>query len=184
MKKINPISQVYNKLTVIEEHSKTRNGHYRYVCHCECGNKTNVLLTHLRQGSTISCGCANKKGNQSNNWSGIGEISGSFWNHHIVRSATGEKGRRSSVDLLITKEFAWNLFLSQNKKCKLSGMEIKFPIINSDKSYTASLDRIDSSLGYTENNVQWVHKDINMMKRIYNNEYFINMCKLIAKNNE
>ncbi len=51
---------------------------------------------------------------------------------------------------------------------------------NSETS--ASLDRIDSSLGYIEENVQWVHKDVNMMKRIYDNNYFIKMCKLIAEN--
>ena len=36
-----------------------------------------------------------------------------------------------------------------------------------------SLDRIDSSKGYEENNVQWVHKDINLMKNKYDNKYFI-----------
>jgi hypothetical protein len=181
-KKSEMINKKFGKLVVLSEHSKTRNGHIRYECVCECGNKTNVLGTHLRQGNTISCGCANKKGSDRKQWTGIGEMSGDFWYNHIVRSATGSKGRKE-IELTITKEYVWDLFIKQNRKCSLSGIELTFPTKHKDKTYTASLDRIDSSKGYIEGNVQWVHKDINMMKRIYSQEYFINMCKLVAENN-
>lgn len=182
MKKIEMINKKFGKLVPISEHSTTRNGHIRYVCNCDCGNVTNVLGTHLRQGTTISCGCASPKGSDRVQWKGVGEMSGEFWHTHIVRSANGDKGRKP-IELTITKEYAWNLFLKQNRKCALSGLDIKFPSKNKDKSYTASLDRIDSSKGYIEGNVQWVHKDINMMKRIYNNDYFIEMCRLVNNNN-
>lgn len=43
-----------------------------------------------------------------------------------------------------------------------------------------SLDRIDSNKGYVEGNVQWVHKDVNMMKQSYSNERFIGICCMIA----
>ena len=49
---------------------------------------------------------------------------------------------------------------------------------------TASLDRIDSLKGYTEDNVQWVHKHINFMKGSLSENKFIEYCKLIVKNNE
>jgi len=45
---------------------------------------------------------------------------------------------------------------------------------------TASLDRIDSSKGYIEGNVQWVHKMVNMSKQQYTQEEFINMCIAVA----
>lgn len=48
---------------------------------------------------------------------------------------------------------------------------------------TASLDRIDSSKGYVEGNVHWVHKDINIMKWDFPLETFIKMCKFVAENN-
>lgn len=38
--------------------------------------------------------------------------------------------------------------------------------------------------GYTEDNVHMIHKDINRMRNKFNLEYFIKICKLIAKNNE
>lgn len=97
-----------------------------------------------------------------------GEISGERW----ARILVGAKSR--DIEFYITQEFAWNLFLSQKRKCKLTGLSIDF----NDK--TASLDRIDSSLPYTNENVQWIHKDINIMKHDYSQKDFIKMCKKIS----
>jgi len=166
---------------VVSEHSTTRNGHIRYYCACDCGNFTNVLGTHLRQLSTKSCGCLIPVGKMRKDWKGFEEISGDFWYSHIIRSANGNKGRRTKLEIDITLEYCWKLFILQNRKCKLSGLELFFPKRHNDKSYTASLDRIDSSKGYIKGNVQWVHKDINIMKNKFNQNYFIQMCKNITK---
>jgi len=181
MKKLDPIGETYGKLKIISEHSMTRNQHRKFSCQCECGNTTNVLLTHLRQGNTKSCGCDIPIGKNHNQWNGVGEMSGAFWYNHVVRSANGGKGRRK-IELTITKEEAWQLFLDQNKKCKLSNVEIKFPSKSKDRSWTASLDRIDSSKGYVIDNVQWLHKDINMLKRTYSQSRFIELCQFVAEN--
>lgn len=170
----------FGKLKVIEEHSKTRNGHIRYKCICDCGNIANILGTHLIQGNSKSCGCSVPTGRNHKQWNGFGEISGGFWYDHIIKSSLGTKSRRA-IEVLIDVEYGWNLFLKQDKKCALSGEILFFPKKHKDKFWTASLDRIDSLKGYIEGNVQWVHKDINMMKRIYNNNYFIQTCIKIAK---
>jgi len=183
MKKIDIIGKEFGRLTVVSQHSKTRNGHIRYQCKCSCGKISNVLGTHLRQGNSKSCGCAIPVGRAHKDWNGVGKISGAFWYDHIVKSANGSKGR-SPVDLTLTKQQAWDLFIKQDGKCALSGIILSFPERHNDKTWTASLDRIDSSKGYTQNNVQWLHKDVNMMKRIYDQDYFINICKLIANENK
>lgn len=172
-------TQKFGKLLVLSIHSKSRNGHIRYTCLCDCGKETNVLGTHLIQGNTKSCGCDKPVGKTHHQWKGVGEMSGDFWHMHIVRSANGDKGKRKPVELTLTMDEAWDLFLKQNRKCALSGIELSFPRVSKDKSYTASLDRIDSSKGYILDNVQWVHKDINLMKNKFDNQYFINMCKNI-----
>jgi len=56
-------------------------------------------------------------------------------------------------------------------------------VYNHNSSVTASLDRIDSKLDYRKTNVQWVHKDINMMKRVLKQDYFIKLCTDVADNN-
>jgi hypothetical protein len=48
---------------------------------------------------------------------------------------------------------------------------------------TASADRIDSSRGYVEGNVQWVHKWINLMKLDHSQHDFISYCAAVAIHN-
>lgn len=183
MKKLDLVGQQFGSLTVIREHSKSRTGLIKYLCQCRCGKETSVFSTHLIQGNTKSCGCLRPIGKMRKDWTGCGEISGGFWWNHIVRSANGDKGRRSPVPLEITICEAWDLFLYQDRKCALSGVPLAFPIKHKDKGWTASLDRIDSCKGYLRDNIRWVHKDINMLKRTFDNNYFIHLCKQVANNN-
>jgi len=44
-----------------------------------------------------------------------------------------------------------------------------------------SLDRIDNNKGYIKRNIQLVHKDVNFMKYVHVQKYFIKMCKLVAE---
>jgi hypothetical protein len=53
-----------------------------------------------------------------------------------------------------------------------------------DNTSTASLDRIDSKVGYTKNNVQWVHKDVNNAKQDFEEDYFFNMCREVVAHKE
>jgi hypothetical protein len=53
--------------------------------------------------------------------------------------------------------------------------------VNGDKIRTASLDRIDNDKGYVKSNIQWIHKDINYMKRILSQKKLIEYCNLVAK---
>jgi hypothetical protein len=90
------------------------------------------------------------------------------------------KDRGHSWDLEI--EDVWQLYLDQDKKCALSGMDIGWS--KTGLTATASIDRIDSSEGYLLENVQLVHKDVNFMKQNYDQDYFIGVCKLIATYNK
>jgi len=60
---------------------------------------------------------------------------------------------------------------------------IKLERLDKRHNGSPSLDRIDSSKGYIKGNVQWIHKDVNIMKNKFNQEYFIEMCKLVASSN-
>lgn len=171
-------------LTVQHRINETRNDRVLWQCICVCGTVTRYSTNHLTRkiNPVKSCGCLKKRnGVQHKQWTGAGEISGNFWYNHVVRSANGAKGR-NKLKLDVTKEYVWDLFLKQGRKCALSGIELILPKKWDDNSYTASLDRIDSSEGYTKENVQWVHKDINMMKRTYSQQHFVSMCKKVAEN--
>ena len=94
-----------------------------------------------------------------------------------------DAGKRG-IEFKITGDYLWELFVSQQGKCALSGVNLLLgkPYRDSHRrklSGTASLDRIDSSGHYEEGNVQWVHTDVNMMKLRFSNEDFLNYCKLV-----
>jgi hypothetical protein len=62
-------------------------------------------------------------------------------------------------------------------KCALTNWPLNLSFSNA----TASLDRIDSGKGYTRENIQWVHKMVNMCKNKYMQQDFISMCHAVAQ---
>ena len=65
-----------------------------------------------------------------------------------------------------------------NKVCSLSGDKLYFGRIKSRLETNASIDRIDSLLGYSIDNIQIVTKNINIMKAALTQEEFIRIIKL------
>ena len=51
------VGMKFGRLTVLRKHDKTNSGHLRWLCECECGNKTIVYGICLKRGTTKSCGC-------------------------------------------------------------------------------------------------------------------------------
>lgn len=114
-------------------------------------------------------------------WSGHEEISGTY----LLKLEQGATQR--NIEFQLTKEELWDLFIKQDRKCALSGIEIAFApkgkcVPQYKELQTASLDRIDSNKPYTIDNVQWVHKNINKMKQDLPQEVFVDLCKLVANN--
>jgi predicted DNA-binding protein YlxM (UPF0122 family) len=90
--------------------------------------------------------------------------------------------KRRKINFQITVDDLWRQFEIQNRKCSLSGLELQFPKFGEKPTVqTASLDRINSDLGYTTDNIQWLHKDVNKMKWELSQERFIELCILITK---
>lgn len=154
---------------------------------CTCCNKTITYKDKYKLKRAIkenkcckSCSITNinktrgyTKGIKNPSWKSSNEIPFSWFSKYFLRAKRKRKGT-------ITIEDIYNLWLSQNKKCNLSGLEIDF--IKRENGITASIDRIDSNKDYTLENVQLVHKDVNLMKNYFNQNYFINICKLIGDN--
>ena len=82
----------------------------------------------------------------------------------------------------ITIQEVHELWIKQDKKCALTRLPIDW--IRRDNGVTCSIDRISSDGEYTIDNIQLVHKDINLMKNHFNQDYFIQMCKLVCENNK
>lgn len=164
-------NQEFNWLKVIKKTGFKKYNSIEWECECKCGNKTFATTKQLKSGDKKSCGCS-----RDLQWKGCGEISGTYWG----RLQSGAKKR--GLEFTITIEYAWELFLKQDGKCKLSRINLFFFKKRIDQQ-NASLDRIDSTKGYIEGNVQWLHKKVNNMKNVQDQLEFINLCKMIAQNN-
>lgn len=156
---------------------KSKKGRKYFTCLCDCGSlkETSVSQSNIFSGAVRSCGCLTElSGREHSNWKGYEDIS--QWTYYRIKQNAEIRGL--VFDLSI--EFLWDLYLKQDKKCALTGRDIIFTSNPRVDLQTASLDRIDSNFGYTRNNVQWLHKDVNLMKQNLGEEYFIQTCKEIV----
>lgn len=175
----NMLGQKFSKLLVTGIAPK-RSGKTAWYCTCDCGKTQHAVTQNaLVSGTTTSCGCAkNRTSSENPLWTGCGEISGHTWSH-IKANAVHPK-RSAPIPFALTIEEAWQLFLDQGRCCALTGVELTFKAFGTDSTQTASLDRIDSGKGYAVDNIQWIHKRVNLMKNTQTDQEFIEMCRLVV----
>lgn len=170
------VGDTINKIEIIKDLGYVGGKNKSISCKCHCGSIFIVKKQNLI--SVRSCGCSkNRIASSHAQWIGVGQLSGSVVSK--IKSSASKKGFDFNIDI----KFLSELFEKQNKKCALSGLEIELPGSNKALRHglrTASLDRIDSYRGYVVGNVQWVHKDINMMKQRFYQERFIKLCDLVT----
>ena len=193
-----PINDLTNErfgnLEVLRMEYINRYGRFLWwaICKCHICKREDYIIkpSDLKNGykNLENCGCdrnyifEKQRGKNNKKFAGFEEVHGRYVSN-IKRRA-----KKHKLDFDLSAEFLWNLYLKQNKKCALSGVELIFDLPgNKEYKYfesgNASLDRIDSSKGYTKDNVQWVHKDINLMKMYLKQDNFINWCRTITKFN-
>lgn len=153
---------VNNKLSIEDICLKHR------CCHSRVSKLLSINNIHIRSN--------NGGGIHNKFWKGTEHVSYSYFNNVKMKA----KDRELSFNISI--QYIEDLFVLQKGKCAYSKVELT--IAHKPKIYTASLDRIDSSIGYEVGNVQWVHKVVNYMKQSLKEEEFINWCKLIAENHD
>lgn len=180
-------------------------GYLKVLCTL-CDTEHFVRSDTLKKGEAKKCrACSNKEKYLKNvkdkkiafkGYSLKHRGSGDFTKTQLLRikHSCNKRGIRWDETYMNTENL-WNLLISQNHKCAISGLDIWLSKgdnismqtdqrnLNYD-GWNASLDRVDSSKGYVEGNLQWVHRDINFMKNTHSQDYFIKLCKIIAKNNE
>jgi hypothetical protein len=134
----------------------------------------------LTRKQTQSCGCYKNELLSARTWQGYEEISGVYWGR--LKTDAVKRG----VAWEISVEDAWRLFLFQGRQCPMSGQSLHFErnFKKNGKNQTASLDRIDSNLGYVIGNIQWVHKSINVLKWDWNIDELHDMCEKVLSKKE
>lgn len=96
-----------------------------------------------------------------------------------VKTSEKDRGLEVSITYLDIKK----LWFKQRGKCSYSGVELVLPENLQDyRENIVSIDRIDSRVGYIRENIQMVHRNVNYMKGILEEGYFLSLCTLIANN--
>jgi hypothetical protein len=176
MKAIDLKGQKFGKLSV-REFAGHKNKSRQWLCVCDCGNEKIVRGAHLTKGYTKSCGCeAHPSKSNHKSWKGYEDIPLDFFTT-VKRNA-----EIRNIEFDITIEYLWEVFEKQNHKCSLSGRDLKFGRVTKDrKGKNVSIDRIDSTIGYVSGNIQWIDKQINIMKNNLNEKEFLSLCNEIVK---
>lgn len=176
------VGTVHGKLTVTGYSHTDDRRNYVWDCMCECGcsvkRNTKYFSTMNHRGRNASCGhrgCqSTPRGAQAYNWKGAEFVTGSY----VTR--TRQNARNRGLDFEVDIDYLNTLMISQHHKCKLTGVDI---CILSEKLHpgetTASLDRVDPSIGYVVGNVQWLHKTVNRIKQNLTEKELLSWCKAI-----
>ena len=107
--------------------------------------------------------------------------------HHHRRTLKGtisnklmsakKRARKDNLEFTLTNLFITALWNKQEGKCAKTGVEMGRI---GDGWLSPSLDRIDSSMGYTEDNVQWTCWRYNDAKSNMSDNAFISLCLAVA----
>lgn len=150
--------------------ANSRSASYRVQC-LKCFKHRTIKRRDnaIRSSSGLCISCSNRS-RLPTNYQGINILLISkFRTNALIRGKVWDLTLNQLVDLAD----------AQDRKCAFSGMPLVF---DQSKNNTASLDRLDNSKGYTIDNVQWVHKDLNMMRGSIQVERFVDLCKKVARN--
>lgn len=126
--------------------------------------KTTCASCRTARNNTKRKGTKSKENNPA--WRGYGVVPGKVFSK-LKRGA-----EKRDIPFEIAIEDIANQYSKQKERCAFTGFEIFFGI-------DASVDRIDSSKGYTIDNIQIVHKTLNLMKRDIPNDEFIMWCRCV-----
>ncbi len=152
-------------LKVLSEIKRTNKKGGKHFCSLSCSGKVNhrknidpkIAKDNLLIGY-----------NKSDKYTGLRE--------HLRRA----KYRNQDVD--ITLDDLLEQWDNQAGVCPYSGVNLIHPIRMKDEGliYMASLDRVDSNIGYMKGNIQFISAVANMAKNNMTHEQMVEFCKLIC----
>jgi len=157
------------------KYKRNKRGDTLWNVKCKCGEMSWQKACRLTKGRAQMCRSCHHE-NISNH--------GKYTPWFLFREAS-ERAKKKNIEFKLSLDYLDSILEDQEFKCIYSGVELgmEFSINKRVGKNTASIDRIDSSKGYIEGNVQWVHKVVNNMKSSLAEGEFLKWCKLVAKNN-
>lgn len=166
MEKINLTNKKFGRITALYPTEERKYRAIVWQCKCDCGNYINVTIQSLKSGNTKSCGCSRYKYN--------------YKEEKLLKYFTSLdfSAKRRKIEFKITLDDIYKQWYDQNGLCNYTNIKLKLPYEKDE--FTGSIDRINSSIGYTKNNIQWILKEINFMKGNMSESKFKTICRLVS----
>lgn len=119
-------------------------------------------------------------------WAGKGKKKDQFSGIRKLHSTIKGRCLRSGKEFNLTLSYLLELWISQEGKCSYLKTDLVLPSTdyshdNSNPNKLASLDRIDSSKGYVEGNVQFIALTLNYSKNKYSEEIMLELFEMIKQ---
>jgi hypothetical protein len=177
--------QVIDSITIMDDDYYFDGERWTIRILCVCGNIDYKRISSIKNSRYKICKICCEKMEYSEyrkqrsdifDKNGLNKVWLTGIKNNLVRGVMKE--RKLNCD--ITSEDLYNQLKDQDFKCALTGIPLNV-ILLTRKETNASVDRIDSSKGYVKGNIQWVTKDVNLMKNKYSQNYFIETCCKVAK---
>jgi hypothetical protein len=130
------------------------------------------------------CGASKAKENRSKNYDKYA-ARGKEWTSsnalnwlrvRLINIKSGKRNRHKNREITITIDDLMLLFKKQNGNCAITGVKMT----HSPGLKAISVDRIDSNLDYTNNNIQLVCKAINLGKNTHSNSEMISFINEVV----
>ena len=153
----------------LSEYKRTEKKNGRHYCSLSCHGKDNHQHLDPYRGSASKVDITKYAANRKDEYSGL----------RVHRSRARNRTKDFDLSLQHLKE-VWE---RQDGKC----IYTKVALIHPDKKgkgdpvFTASLDRIDSAIGYIDGNVQFISIVMNHMKGDMSHEKTLEIIELIKK---
>ena len=161
--KDNMIGNRFGQFIVLSEHGKAKDGHTQYLCRCECGTEKIIAGNLLVTGKTKSCGCSRRTGSVK----------------HMIYHAVQRHTENRNLCFELTEQQVMDIVFCN---CFYCGCEGSNTIRNTyEEIKWNGLDRIDSSKGYTIDNVVPCCKYCNQAKNNLTQDEFYDWIKRVVK---
>lgn len=170
----------FGKLTFTGEYVKLGG---RQVCRytCDCGN-SNYLCRHyfVSKRMNPTCGCEST----SKGWVEKMKNHGIMYPFFIILNRCKKSAKPRKLEVSINEYDIKETWEKQNGECFYTGIQLELSSGYrqfDDNELSPSIDRIDSNLSYTKDNIKIVHREINRMKLCLSHDKFIEYCKIISE---
>lgn len=179
-KRVDVLGKRFGKLLVIATSDKKHGSAPMYECRCDCGNITYRTSTQLRATSRPRCFSCLNDANK-----GVSRYEAGETGFNSLFCSYKSAARRRELPFELSREEFRELTQKDCYYCGDEPSKLQYGSYGFTKEHGVykynGVDRIDSNLGYTLNNVVPCCHTCNIMKGTQTLEDFIERCRKVVK---